>query len=80
MSESVTIGDPSMRTPGGEVVRGRWGRSLSDGSMSGARLVKRVAALRVGNSLTWEFARRCEQVCALIQARGAGLRLALVRT
>src|SRR5712671_3193397 len=35
----------SMRTPGGEVIRGRWGRSLSDGSLSESFSSDRVAVL-----------------------------------
>jgi hypothetical protein len=36
---------PSMRTHGGEVIRGRWGRSLSGGSLSEAFSANSVAAL-----------------------------------
>ena len=35
----------SMRTPGGGVVRGRWGRSLSGGGLSGSLAVGGVAVL-----------------------------------
>src|SRR5713101_8264265 len=37
--------DPSMRTPGGEVIRGRWGRSLFDSGLSEAFPADCVAVL-----------------------------------
>ena len=51
---------PSMRTLGGEVARGRWGKSAADGSLSEPLAAHDVAVLRSCTAVALVF--RCRRV------------------
>src|SRR5262249_5075274 len=59
-SASVDSLTTSMRTPGGEVVDGRWGKSATDGCLSDPLAAHDVAVLRCCTAVALVF--RCRRV------------------